>query len=291
MSTQINVSHAQKFRGDFLLLSQQRGSRLQDTIRRDPDYLQGKAGYFERIGTTAMVKRTTRHADTPLVNTPHSRRRVTLDDWEWADLIDSQDIARMLASPQNKYVVNATNAKGRQIDDLIIAAANGNAYSMDAADAATAVPLPAGQKIAVAGTGLTLAKLLSAKEMLDAAEVDENEPRFLICQAKQMTNLLNTTEVKSADYNTVKALVEGRIDTFLGFKFKRSQRLTVDGSSSRLCLAYAMNGIGLAIGEEPEFDIGPRRDKGNSTQVYLKMSMGAARIEDEKVVQIACSES
>lgn len=291
MSTQINIAFAQKFRGDFLLLSQQRGTRLQDTVRRDPDYLQGKAGYFERIGATAMVKRTTRHGDTPLVNTPHSRRRVTLEDWEWADLIDSQDIARMLASPQNKYVVNATNAKGRQVDDLIIAAANGNAYSMDADDAASAVALPAGQKIAVGTTGLTLAKLLQAKEILDAAEVDENEPRFLVCQAKQMTNLLNTTEIKSADYNTVKALVEGRIDTFLGFKFKRSQRLTVDGSASRLCLAYAMNGIGLAVGEEPETDVGPRRDKGNATQVYLKMSMGATRIEDEKVVQIACSEA
>ena len=290
MSTQIPVAFAQKFRGDFLMLSQQRGSRLRSTVRNDPDNLSGKAGYFERIGSTAMVERLTRHQDTPRVDTPHSRRRVTLRDFEWADLIDPQDVARMLANPQNRYVMNAMWAAGRQIDDLIIAAANGNAYSMDSDDAATAVALPSAQKVAVASTGLTLAKLLSTKEILDSAEVDPEEPRYLVHTAKQATDLLNTTEIKSADYNTVKALAEGRIDTFMGFKFIRSQRLTASGTS-RYCLAYASSGLGFAVGQEIVTDIGPRRDKGNSTQVYLSMTFGATRIEDAKVVQIACLES
>lgn len=290
MSTQIPVAFAQKFRGDFLMLSQQRGSRLRSTVRNDPDNLSGKAGYFERIGSTAMVERLTRHQDTPRVDTPHSRRRVTLRDFEWADLIDPQDVARMLANPQNRYVMNAMWAAGRQIDDLIIAAANGNAYSMDSDDAATAVALPSAQKVAVASTGLTLAKLLSTKEILDGAEVDPEEPRYCIVTAKQVTNMLNTTEIKSSDYNSVKALAEGRIDTFLGFKFIRSERLT-NSSTTRYCLAYAMSGIGFAIGQEIVTDIGPRRDKGNSTQVYLSMTFGSTRIEDAKVVQIACLES
>lgn len=290
MSTQIPVAFAIKFRDDFIMLSQQRGSRLRGLVRTDPDYLQGKAGYFERIGATSMRKRTSRHSDTPRMDTPHSRRRVTLDDFEWADLIDPQDLARMMANPQNRYVMNAMWAAGRQMDDTIIAAARGSAYSMDEDDAATAVALPSAQKIAVASTGLTLAKLLTTKEILDGAEVDAEEPRFLACAAKQVTNLLNTTEVKSSDYNTVKALAEGKIDTFLGFKFVRSERL-IAASTTRYCLAWAQTGIGLAVGEEIVTDIGPRRDKGNSTQVYLRMSIGATRIEDAKVVEIACLES
>jgi len=290
LSTQIPVSFAIKFRDDFLMLSQQRGSRLRGAVRTDPDYLQGKSGYFERIGATAMVERLSRHQDTPRVDTPHSRRRVSLRDFEWADLIDPQDVARMMANPQNRYVMNAMWAAGRQIDDLIIAAANGNAYSMDSDDAATAVALPSAQKVAVASTGLTVDKMLQAKQILDAADVDEMEPRFAIVTSKQVKDLLNTTEVKSADYNSVKALSEGRIDTYLGFKFIRTERLT-NASTTRYCLFYAQTGLGLATGAEITTDIGPRRDKGNSTQVYLAMTFGATRIEDAKVVQVACQES
>jgi hypothetical protein len=162
---------------------------------------------------------------------------------------------------------------------------------MDENDAATAVPLPASQKVPVDASGLTLAKLLITKEIISGAEVDEDEEITFALSNKQVTNLLNTTEVKSADYNTVKALSEGKINSFLGFNFKRTQRLAVDGSGDRLCLAYAKSGIGLAVGQEIESDIGPRRDKRNSIQVYVDMGMDATRIEDEKVVEIACQES
>ena len=290
MSSQIPVAFAIKFRDDFIMLSQQRGSRLRALVRTDPDYLQGKAGYFERIGATSMRKRTSRHSDTPRMDTPHSRRRVTLDDFEWADLIDPQDLARMMANPQNRYVMNAMWAAGRQMDDTIIAAARGSAYSMDEDDAATAVPLPSAQKVAVGSTGLTLAKLLSTKEILDAAEVDAEEPRFVACAAKQVTNLLNTTEVKSSDYNTVKALAEGRIDTFLGFKFVRSERLTLS-STTRKCIAGQKNSILLAIGLDVITDVGPRRDKNMATQVYLGMSIGATRMDEDGIVEIDCIES
>jgi hypothetical protein len=273
------------------MLSQQRGSRLRSTVRNDPDNLSGKAGYFERIGATAMVERFTRHQDTPQVNTPHSRRRVTLRDFEWADLIDPQDVARMLANPQNRYVMNAMWAAGRQIDDLIVAAANGNAYSMDSDDAATTVALPSAQKVAVASAGLTLAKLLSTKEILDGAEVDPEEPRYLIHTAKQATNLLNTTEIKSADYNSVKALAEGKIDTFLGFKFIRSERLSRNTVTDvRTCFAWHKSGIKFAEGgRNVHMDVLP--SKRHCQQIRGVYRCGAVRTQNEKVVRIYTDES
>src|SRR5690606_11910239 len=108
-------------------------------------------------------------------------------------------------------------------------ALGGNAYSMDEDDAASAVPLPAAQKIPHGNAGFTLQKWLQMKEIIDSSDVDPDEPRFLIITAKQVTNVLTTTEIKSADYNSVKALSEGRIDTFLGFKVIRTQRLKSDG--------------------------------------------------------------
>ena len=94
MSTQIPTSFVEQFKDNFLLLSQQKGSRMRGVIRDDPDFLRGKAGYFDRIGSTAMQRRTSRHADTPLISTPHSRRRVTLEDYVWADLNDTADRAK-----------------------------------------------------------------------------------------------------------------------------------------------------------------------------------------------------
>ena len=67
-------------------LAQQKGSRLRDAVRSES--VTGKSHFFERIGSTAALKRTSRHADTPRVDTPHSRRRATMEDYDWADLID-----------------------------------------------------------------------------------------------------------------------------------------------------------------------------------------------------------
>ena len=216
MSLEIPVAFAQKFRGDFIMLAQQKESRLQSTVRQDPDQLMGKAGFFDRIGATEAQEVTSRHGDTPLISTPHSRRRIVLRDFDWADLIDKRDMRRMLSAGQlpSRYQQNATWGMNRKKDDLIIAAANGNAFSIDEDDAAATVALPAAQKIAVGAVGLTLAKVLQVNEILAGAEVDEEEPKFAIVTAKQITNMLNTTEVKSADFNTVKALVEGKINDF-----------------------------------------------------------------------------
>jgi hypothetical protein len=94
-------------------------------------------------------------------------------------------------------------------------------------------------------------------------------------RAKDQTTLLNTTEIKSSDYNTVKALVQGKIDTFLGFKFIRTQRLitSTDGSSIA-CLAWRKSALLLAVGQEPKTRIGERADKSYATQVYNCMSIG-----------------
>lgn len=293
MSTEIPVAFAQKFHDDFIMLSQQKGSRLERTVRRDPDMLQGKFGHFDRIGKTEAAEILNRHGDTPLISTPHSRRRVGLRSFDWADLIDKRDVARMIAGGQlpARYSQNAVWAMGRKKDDLIISAANGNAVSIDEDDAATNVALPAAQKVAAGGTGLTIGKLRSAKQILDGSDVDEDEPRFAVVTSKQVQDLLATTEVTSSDFNTVKALVAGQINTFMGFEFIRTERLTVDGASDRLCLFYAASALGMAVGEEVMVDIGPRRDKRNSTQVYVNMDMDATRIEDEKLVQVACVET
>ena len=113
---------------------------------------------------------------------------------------DWTDDVRMLVDPKGSYTKAGAWAMGRAIDDLIIAAATGNAVDGDG----TNVALPSGQKITESGTaGMTLAKILNAKRILDANQV-EDEDRFFIIGSRQLEDLLNVTEVKSADFNSVR---------------------------------------------------------------------------------------
>jgi hypothetical protein len=212
---------------------------------------------------------------------------VTMTDYEYADLIDSQDKIRMLADPTSTYARAAAAAMGRAMDDVIIAAMHGTAKT--GASGATSVSFPASQQIAHGSAGLTIAKLLSAKEILDANSVDPSIPRYLVASPKQMSDLLGTTQVTSSDFNTVKSLVQGQIDSFMGFKFISSNRLPHNGTS-RQVFAYASDGMKVAIGKEPTAKIDERADKSYSTQIYYCQTLGATRMEEEKIVEIACNE-
>jgi hypothetical protein len=199
----------------------------------------------------------------------------------------------MLADPASDYMKAGVWAMGRKMDDIIIAAMSGNAVSIDEDDASSNVALPAAQKVAVAtgATDMNITKLLTAKKILDASDVDPDLPRHIVMKSNQFYDLLGDAEIKSVDYNTVKALVSGEIDSFLGFKFHRSERLAQDSSNDTLCLAWIPDGIGMSMGMDVKTEITERSDKNYSTQVYAQMCLGAVRIEDEKVVEIACTDS
>ena len=286
MSVEITTAFVEQYKSNVFHLAQQKGSRLRDAVRTET--VTGKSHFFERIGSVAAQKRTSRHSDTPRMDTPHSRRKVTMDDYDWADLIDNEDKVRMLISPQSEYAMAGAWAMGRAMDDAIISAATGNAFG--GVSGGTTVALPAAQKIAHGSAGLTLEKLIEAKEILDANDVDPDEARYCIVTSKQMSNLLNITKVTSADYASVKSLVQGQIDTYLGFKFLRTERLGLDSNSDRQVLAFTQSGIGLAVGQDVNTRISERADKNYATQVFLSMTIGATRVEDEKVVEIACNE-
>ena len=282
MSSQVQLAFNAMYSANIMLLVQQKGSRLKDAVRQE--MVTGEIAYFDQIGAGSAIKRQSRHADTPLTETPHARRQVMLEDYEYSDLVDRLDQVKSLTDPTNAYAQAAAHALGRAMDDVIIAQANGTARTGKTGQ--SPVPLPGGQKIAVGGTGLTLAKLLQAKEILDAAENDPDEPRYVACPAKDITVLLGTTQVTSSDYNTVKALAAGQIDTFLGFKFIRTQRLGLAGAD-RACIAWRQSALLLALAQTPKVKVTERPDKSYATQVYCAMSIGATRMEEEGVVEIA----
>ncbi len=285
MSTEITTAMVEQYKANVALLSQQRGSRLRNSVTIEP--VTGKNAYFEQIGATAAQVKTTRHMDTPQTDTPHARRRVSLEDYVWADFIDKEDKIRTLIDPTSPYAVNAVNAFGRSIDDVLITALGGTAYTGVAGGTATS--LPNGQKIAEGNTGLTVAKLITAKGLFWANDV-EDEEMSIVVTGKQLEDLLAQEEVTSSDYAAVKALVKGEINTFMGFNFIRSERL-VTATDITMCYAYVKSGVILGLGKDINTRIGERADKNYLTQVWASMSVGATRMEEVKVVEIACDET
>lgn len=291
MSDQISTAFVQQYSTNVGLLLQQRGSKLRDCVSVG-SYTGKAAKAVEQIGSVTAQARTSRHSDTPLISTPHDARWVFPTDYEWADLIDDQDKLRMLIDPTSPYAINGAYALGRAMDQLIISAALGTAKTGENGTTSTTFPT-ATQQITVGGTptGLTVAKLRSAKKILLANEVDvEMDPLYIAVTAKQLDDLLGTTEVTSSDYNTVKALVQGQVDTFMGFKFIHTELLGVDGSDDRRVIAWAKSGIHLGMWNDINSKIDQRADKSYATQVYVKGTFGATRTEEKKVVEILCSE-
>lgn len=286
MSVEITTAFVEQYGANIDLLSQQKNSRFSMCVRNETQT--GESAYFEQVGATDVQEATSRHDDTPRMDTPHARRKVSLRTFRWADLIDNADKVRMLINPQSTYAMSAVMAMNRKRDDIIIEAALGTAYTGKAGG--TSVTLPSAQKIAHGSAGLTIAKLRDAKEILDGNDVDPDIMRYIAVNAATLKDLLATTEVTSSDYNTVKALVKGELDTFMGFKFIQSQRLTVDSNSDIQVIAWAEDGILLSRGTGGTVTrISERSDKNYSVQVFREETFAATRMEEEKVVEIACN--
>lgn len=313
MSFQITEAFVQQYSANVFHLSQQKGSRLRPLVRSEMQV--GKSAFYDRIGSVSAVKKAGRHTNTPQLDTPHSRRMVTLEDYEWADLIDKEDKIRMLNDPQSDYAMAAMWALGRSMDDAIISALGGTSYAGETGQ--TAVAFPNAQRFAaIDGAGafsnLNVVTLRAVKQKFDAADVDESIPRHFAISSSQLSSLLGQTQVTNVDYASVKALVDGQVDTFMGFKFVRSERLPVvlaaeglvgnvntgavtAGVSNltgfRKTYAWAYDGALLAVGQDMMGKIDPRPDKSYATQVYACMGIGATRMEEAKVQEVICKET
>ena len=290
MSGQINKAFETSFSDNFLHLASQKQSKLGGAVRYE-QVNDAKQFMFDRMDTVSMVQSVSRHEDTPLTEVPFSRRRVTFNTYRAVDLIDNPDRVKMAKDPTSPTMKQLTAAMNRQKDDVIISAALGNAFSISSSDAASSIALPAAQKIANGGTDLTLAKLLEAKKKLLNNDVDPGEePMYVVVGPDQLEALLSVTTNTSIDHNSVRALMNAELETWCGFKFIISTRLAKVGNI-RSCFAWAKSGIGLAMNGSPNIRISERSDKNYSTQCFVECSLGATRIEDEKVVQLDCDES
>lgn len=311
MNFQIESWRVQAYTANVYQLSQQRKSRLGPVVRSE--VFKGKSEFFDRIGLATAQKKTARNSPTPNLDIAHSRRMVTTSLYEWGTIVDRKDKLQNIHDPENQYSQAASMALGRSMDDVLIQAALGVAATGE--DGKSTQSLGNGQKLASvaegAVAGLNVNALLGAKQLLDAAEVVGK--RYIVHNAAQLRSLLGQTQVTSSDYNTVKALVHGEINTYLGFEFIHIERLlassvysgglTFDattglysaggavslGGSENSAFAFVSDGLLLGKNEEAVGRISERDDLSYDIQVYSSMDFGGVRMEEVKVVEIICA--
>ncbi len=310
MNSQIETWRVQQYTANVYQLSQQKGSRLAGGVRNE--VFKGKSEFFDRLGLATAQKKTGRNSDTPNLDIAHSRRMVTTSTYNWGTLVDRKDKLQNIHDPENQYAISARNSLGRAMDTILITAAFGNAATSE--DGSGSQALGTAQNIAPVSGGaisrMNVKALLTAKLLLDQAEAEGE--RFFVHTAAMLEAMLEQTQVTSADYNTVRALVKGEIDTYLGFKFIRTELLPLTSATANSAstfdptsglystaggnlslggtevagLVYVGDGLLLGKNEEAIGRIDERPDKNYAMQVYAEMDFGAVRMEEVKVVQI-----
>lgn len=317
MSFNVSTAFVQQYSTNIQMLLQQQGSHLRGAVQ-EYSFVGKAASMAEQFGSVSPVRNQGRHSDTPLISTPQDKRWIYPNDYDWADLIDSQDKLRMLIDPAGPYTTAGVWAMGRAFDDEIIAgffgsnntgengtSATGSLYAYNSNSQSVAATTGGS-----AATGLNIAKLRAAKRKLLEAEVDvDNDQLFCIISAKQHDDLLNEAQAISLDYNTRPVLVDGKITSFMGFNFIHSERIpgaanfntTInplvtsadsDGSYSAgtrwMVPCFAKSGLALGLWNDVQASVDKRPDKRNSWQVYVTGTCGAARLEEKRCVIINC---
>lgn len=283
MTVTINTNWVNQFNAGLYLLEAQRTSALSGIFEQET--ATGEKHFFDRLGSIDDSEKTSRLAPTPLQDMPHSRRMASVRTYHASTYLDSLDTIRMAADPSAAYMIRLAETTGRRFDDVCIDALIGTAAT--GADGSGTQALPSAQKVAHGSTGLTVAKLISAVEIFNTNEV-RGKKKFLLLPPTALSDLLAETSVGSHDYNAVKPLVTGELDHFMGFKLILSNRVTpITAASVYRGICFSEDAIKVARPDQVKVRTAELPERSFANVMYVEHSIGAVRVEDVQVVEIA----
>ncbi|WP_342257019.1 phage capsid protein [Rickettsia endosymbiont of Aspidapion aeneum] len=254
-----------------------------------------------------------------------TRRQATAQAYYWTAAMDRNDKLNLLSDPTSKFPKLAGWAIGRKQDQIIInsfaSPVNGGRTGQNIIyfDVANNV-IPVGVKLvdttlalhanSLAGVhngqqganakeamrtgGLTVEKLLKTQQLLKKHSFGADEKYYLVCSSHQIGNLLRDSQVTSYDYNSVKALVSGEINSFVGFNFIITEMLGgIRGTTNYIRDCYAFTESSIRFGSvtgSVERQIDRLVQYHYAPSLYYSESFGATRTEEGQIVCIKCLE-
>lgn len=295
MPDSITVASVQTYKANVELLLQQQDSRLRNAVTTSS--IVGKsASIVEQFGSATAQERTSRHADTPLLDLSQDKRWVFPTDIEWGSLIDNQDRLRAIVELTSPYAMAAAAAMNRKTDLIILAAIFGTNYTGEnGTTSETFGTLGSGTYDVGIDTGgvasaLNVAKLQKAiRILMTANKGDLGEAVYGAISSYEHDSLLKEIQVVNKDYGNSAVLVDGRVKRFMGVDFTLTEQLTIT-SGNRLIPIWLKSGMHLGIWNDINAQISVRADKGYATQVYTSMTVGATRTQLGKQIRIQCDD-
>jgi hypothetical protein len=244
--------------------------------------VEGSTVKFPKVGRGVATPRIGQTDVTPL-NVGFSNVTLNLEDWIAAEYSDIFSQQKVNFDERSELVQVLGNAIGRRQDQLVLNALAGSGTS-----------LSVGNDVGGSDTNMNVAKLRQAKGLMDKNNVPPTD-RHIVIHSNGLQSLLAETAVTSSDFNTVKALVNGELNTFLGFTFhvlgdRTEGGLAIDGSLDRTCFAFHKDAIGYGEGIAPKTEINYIPEK-TSFLVASMFSAGATTIDAEGIVSIVARES
>jgi len=243
--------------------------------------VEGSTVKFPKVGKGVATVRVPQSDVTPL-NVAFSQVTATLQDWNAAEYSDIFNQAKVNFDERQELVQVVANAIGRRQDQIILDSLAGSSTS-------NVVDEDEGGS----NTGLNVAKLRAAKKLLDKNNVPMDN-RHIVIHANSLASILGETSVTSADFNTVRALVSGELNTFLGFTFHtigdRAEGGLPIASAERKLWAFHRDAIGYAEGIAPRTEINYIPEK-TSFLVNAVFSAGAIAIDAEGIVEVQTTDA
>ena len=232
---------------------------------------------FRRMGK-GLANQKASQADVTPMDVDNTKQPATLENWNAPEYTDIFDQAAVNFDEQEELAEAIGMAIARREDQMVI-------------DAAIAV---AGTQVALGAANLTTAKLRTASKNLNKKGVP-GKNRHICVSAEGLDSLLGEEETTSSDFNTVKALVNGEIDTFVGFKFhiiedRDEGGLPITGGLVRTSVAYHMKAVGIAKALGPRTEVNYIAQK-TSWLANGILKAGSVGRDGEGVVDIQCQET
>jgi len=284
MAITITAAYVQTYERTVRQLAQQAETKLRGTVMERS--VSAEKHNWDRLGKGDFTTKTAARTATPATDSPWSRRVSVPTTKHDGDTVEPEDIVQMLIDPKSSVAEKQGMGAKRAVDDIIIAAATGDA--LDGAGAP--VVFPAGQLIGDGTVPISFDFVTAVQEKFMQNDIDPSIPKVFVVGPTQVRKLMQLTEQTSADYVNAQALqklnASGIVPNWMGFTWIVSTRLLIPVATQRSCLAFTKRAIGLQVNKDIWARVAEDPSISFAWRIYSALTMGAVRVEDEQIVHL-----
>ncbi len=322
ISTGITTAFIDHFKGTLDHVCQQKNSKFGQAVQ-DESIVGAEDKAFDLLDEFELTPKVGASPDTPIIDSSIQRRWVTPTPFHNAILKDKDEDLSMIVEPTSDFVLNFRQAGNRTKDDVILAAVDGDVASgrrkgqtitwasqrgnvkytgLDSNGDVDGRTIPWDCSVgncSAADGGMTIEKTELVREYFNFNDCDEDTPIWGAISPRQATNLFGQVEYVSSDFNDQKPLTTGRIirnwhgiNWIVSTKIRAGVSNDVDeGKNVFRCPFWLTDGIILGIHDMMSVSISTRNDKSDAQQIYVRMSIGAFRTNEDKVIFVECEDA